>query len=180
MRTKLFAIFFVALSMIAMTGCGTAKPKDPQIAYEDSISHIVAQTLLQQREFVLTANRITLGSSGMLHVNDNLNFILVKGDECTLQLTLNNAMFAPFTAEGKVSNYTYSESKKGEAKVSFRFNGRLGSGTVTITLYKDSDMAMAYIDATFRRGRATFYGPVRSTSPTIIKIPKVQPQTTAE
>ena len=180
MRTKLFLILSIALSAIAMTGCGSAKPKDPKVAYEDSISHIVAQTLMQQRDFVLTANRITLGTSGMLHVYDNLNFILVDGDECTLQLTLNSAMFAPFTAKGTISNYKYSESKNGEAKVSFRFNGRIGSGTVTINLYKDSDLAVAYIDATFRRGRATFYGPIRSTSRTVIKIEKEQPHTPLE
>lgn len=178
MRTKLFVIsrlfviLGVALSVLAMTGCGAAKPKDPQQAYEDSISHIVAKTLMQNREFVLTANRITLGQSGMLYVSDNLNFIMVEGEECTIQLALNYGLFYPFTFKGTVTNYSYKESKNGEANVSFHFNGRIGSGDVIINLYKDSDSAVGYIDSTFRRGRASFYGPIRATSRTIIEIPK--------
>lgn len=176
MKNKIFAILSVLSSIVTMAGCGTAKTVDPQQAYEDSISHVVAQTLLQHKEFVLTADRITLGPSGMIYVSDNLNFIMVEGEECTIQLALNYGLFYPFTFKGTITNYEYKETKKGEANVSFNFNGRLGSGDVSINLYRDSDLAVGYINSTFRRGRASFYGPIRSTSRTIIELPKQQTQ----
>lgn len=156
--------------MVMSGGCGSSKPTDPQQAYEDSISHLVATKLLEQRQFVLTASRLTLGVSPIINVPDANNFIMLDGDECTVQMALTYNGMRPYTAKGTISNYKYNKSDKGDVTVSFRFNGRLGSGDVRIILHKGSNQATGYIDATFSRGRSTFYGAVYATSRQLIKL----------
>lgn len=172
-RYSIFMMLVMAAVLAFTSGCSSSKSqKDPEAALQDSLANIVANKLVDQRDFVLTASRITLGNSPMIQVFDNMNFIYVNGDDCTLQLSFNNANFPPFTAKGTVSNYSVTRGKKGETTVRFRFNGRLGTADVNIILYKDSNQATAYVDATFRRGRCTFYGELKPTSRQVIEIRK--------
>lgn len=169
--TRLFISLFLAALALTFSGCGTSKPKDPQKAYEDSIAYVVAKTLLERQQFVLTASRLQLGNSRMLTVSDANNFIMVDGNDGTIQMSLNYGLFGPYTAKGTISNYKYTEQKNGDATATFRFNGRIGSGDVRITVSKKAaNDATGYVDATFSRGRSAFFGAIYSIKQEVIKL----------
>lgn len=169
MKSKLL-IFTILLAAIAtMTSCSASRNRTPEQIRQDSIANIVAQKLIDDREFVLTANRVSIGSSPIIQVFENSNFILIDGDNCAMQLSPRSSAGA-FNARGTVSGYTVSKSKNGDVNVRFQFNGKLGTGDVFLTLYNGATQATAYIDATFGRGRSTFYGKIEPINSKVIKL----------
>lgn len=169
MKSK-FLIFSLLLAAIAtMASCSASRNRTPEEIRQDSIANIVANKLLENREFVLTANRISIGNSPIIQVFESSNFILVDGEKCAMQLSPRSSLGA-FNARGTVSGYSVSKSNNGDVNVKFHFNGKLGTGDVFLTLYAGSTNAVAYIDATFGRGRSTFYGKIEPIKTSVIKL----------
>ncbi len=169
MKSKLFIFSFLLAAVATMASCSATHNRTPEQIRQDSIANIVAQKLIDDREFVLTANRVSIGSSPIIQVFENSNFILIDGDNCAMQLSPRSSAGA-FNARGTVSGYTVSKSKNGDVNVRFQFNGKLGTGDVFLTLYSGGTQATAYIDATFGRGRSTYYGKIEPIKTSVIKL----------
>lgn len=169
MKSK-FIVFTLLLSaLVSMVGCTVGRNRTTEEIRQDSIANIVAQKIIADREFVLTANRVSIGSSPIIQVFEASNFILVNGDDCALQLSPRSSAGA-FNARGTVSGYSVSKSSNGDVNVKFHFNGKLGTGDVFLTLYAGGTRSVAYIDATFGRGRSTFYGKIEPIKTSVIKL----------
>lgn len=169
MKSKLIVLSILLAVFAMMASCSASRNRSPEQIRQDSIANVVAQKLITDREFVLTANRVSIGSSPIIQVFENSNFILIDGDACAMQLSPRSSAGA-FNARGNVSGYTVSKSKNGDVNVRFQFNGKLGSGDVSLTLYSGGTQATAYIDTTFGRGRSTFYGKIEPIKTSVIKL----------
>ncbi len=169
MKSKILVFALIIAAVATMASCSASKNRTPEQIRQDSIANVVAQKLIDDREFVLTANRVSIGSSPIIQVFETSNFILVDGDDCAMQLSPRSSAGA-FNARGTVSGYSVSKSENGDVNVKFHFNGKLGTGDVFITLYAGGTRAIGYIDATFGRGRSTFYGQIQPINSKVIKI----------
>lgn len=169
MKSKLLIFSLLLAAIATMVSCSASRNRTPEQIRQDSLANVVAQKLIDEREFVLTANRVSIGSSPIIQVFEESNFILVNGEECALQLSPRTSAGA-FNARGTVSGYQVNKSANGDINVKFHFNGKLGTGDVFLTLYAGGTQAMAYIDATFGRGRSSYYGRLQPISSKVIKL----------
>lgn len=169
MKSKLIIFSLLLAAVASMASCSASRNRTPEEIRQDSIANLVAQKLLDSREFVLTANRVSIGSSPIIQVFEESNFILVNGSDCALQLSPRSSVGA-FNARGTVSGYSVNKSANGDVSVKFHFNGKLGTGDVFLTLYAGGTRSVAYIDATFGRGRSTFYGKIEPIKTSVIKL----------
>lgn len=169
MKSKLLIFSILLVAIATMSGCSASHNRTPEQIRQDSLANVVAQKLIDDREFVITANRVSIGSSPIMQVFEESNFILVNGDECAMQLSPRNAA-GGFNARGTVSGYKVSKSANGDVSIRFNFNGKLGTGDVFITLYAGGTQATAYIDATFGRGRSSYYGRLQPINSKVIKL----------
>lgn len=169
MKSKLIILSLLLVAVSTMAGCSASHNRTPEQIRQDSLANVVAQKLIDDREFVITANRVSIGSSPIIQVFEESNFILVNGDECAMQLSPRNTA-GGFNARGTVSGYRVSKSANGDVSVRFNFNGKLGTGDVFITLYAGGTQATAYLDATFGRGRSSYYGRLQPISSKVIKL----------
>lgn len=168
MKKQLYIIAAIIVAIIASvstTGCKTGATS-AEAAYADSVANNVARLQLKYRQFVLTADRITINNSPILNVSDNTNFIHVDSVKGVVQISPSyfggpNSV-GGITITGDVSNYNIKESKNGDITVSYRVSAAIGSSDVRITLPNGGRNAEATINATFNRNRVTLYGEIRA------------------
>lgn len=160
------ALAFLATWAVVLTSCSSGRDvqKNEQIR-NDSIANAVAVKVIEGKAFMLSADQISSGSGRSLTVTNNTNFIIVEGDQATIQ-------FSPgigggpngvggFTFKGGVSFYKVKHANSGDVTVQFHFSSTLMSGDVSLTLYKRSTRATAYINSTYYRGKAQMWGTVK-------------------
>ncbi|MCF0181828.1 MAG: DUF4251 domain-containing protein [Muribaculaceae bacterium] len=133
----------------------------------DSVKHKFAGAALRKGMFALTATRVDLGHSGCYDfgLNESTNFVFQQGNNAMVQVALNTADpglngFGGITCEGHVSNPKYREDKKGNIYYDFTVMGASISATVSITVYKGSNYAQAYVNPIFESSAysITLYG----------------------
>ena len=160
----LAALGLVILSMTE-TGCSVSGGK---LTYEDSIANIAAQRLLQQGDFALVAERISIGRGGVRSVTPNTNFIIVTGSEATVQaspaITGGPNGVGGITFSGSISNYRVETNKKGQTTAKFHIQSRIGSAEVTIVLEKGYNGATGYVSGDFNGRDIVFYGSVQAST----------------
>ena len=93
------------------------------------------------------------------------NFVLVQGDKAIVQLAFNNGFsglngLGGITVEGSINNRKTKVSKKGDISYDFSVNGTSISAQVYITVYKNTNQAMVYINPNFNSNSMTVYGPL--------------------
>ncbi len=129
----------------------------------DSIDHVFAEEALNEGYFVLMADRINMRNYTYPNPQPNMNFVLVQGNKATIQLAFNNGSaglngLGGITVEGSVSGVKMRTDKKGKIYMDFSVMGAAVSAQVFITLYEDSNSAMAIINPNFGPGSMTVYG----------------------
>lgn len=136
--------------------------KDHEIV--DSIYHLKAELAAEDGYFVLQATEVR-NSYGHyeLGLNDNTNFMLMQGDKGIFQVAFNNMSagangLGGITLHGRISNKTLSHDKKGNTILTYTMIGRRMNATVTITIYKGSDQAIADVFPNLGNGRITLRG----------------------
>lgn len=161
----LIPLICIAIVMCT-SSCGSVSGGKSKYSYADSVAHNVARMQMTNRQFVLTASRITIGNSPTMNVTDNTNFVLVNGEDGIIQLSPRigggfNGV-GGFTTSGKVQDYKVKESNNGDLLVTFRLMATIGSAEVRINLFKGYNGAQALVDATFSRGKATLNGEIKA------------------
>lgn len=136
--------------------------KDHQIV--DSIFHLKAERAAFDGYFVLQATQVS-NSRGHyeLGLNDNTNFMLMQGDKGIFQVAFNNMNagangLGGITLHGRISNKQFKHDKKGNAIITYTMVGRRMNATVTITIFKESDQAIADVYPTLGNGRISLRG----------------------
>lgn len=162
MRTILFLL---ALITLVLTGCKTSKDPIATAAKEAEQKMLfdMAVQALNDREFVLEADRITFKYGRQAYVSPNTNFISMSGDEATIQLAFNSPYAGPngiggITVDGSVSNVKMKTDKKGNVSYSMNVMGAGVSATVTFDLIAGTNQCSARITPNFNSSVITFTG----------------------
>lgn len=136
--------------------------KDHEIV--DSIYHLKAELAADDGYFVLQATEVR-NSYGRyeLGLNDNTNFLLMQGDKGIFQVAFNNMSagangLGGITLHGNISRKELKYDKKGNTIITYMMIGRRMNASVTITLFKGSDQAIADVFPTLGNGRITLRG----------------------
>lgn len=136
--------------------------KDHQIV--DSIFNLKAAKAVADGYFVLQATEVR-NSYGRyeMGLNDDSNFLLMQGDKGIFQVAFNTVNPGPnglggITLHGNISKKDIKQDKKGNIIVNYNMIGSRMNASVTITIFKGGDQAIADIYPTLGNGRISLRG----------------------
>ena len=130
----------------------------------DSVFHLKAERAAIDGYFVLQATQVRNRFGHYeLGLNDNTNFLLMQGDKGIFQVAFNNMSagangLGGITLHGRISNMNVKNDKKGNTIVTYVMAGRRMNATVSITIFKESDQAVADIYPNLGNGAITLRG----------------------
>lgn len=118
---------------------------------------------LNERDFVLEADRVEFKRGRFAYVNASTNFVSLKGDKATIQLAFNGAMAGPngiggITVDGSASNVEMKTDKKGNVTFSMNVQGIAVSAYVTFRMAKGTNKCTATVTPNFNSNRMSFTG----------------------
>lgn len=131
--------------------------------YQDSLGFVVSQEAIKDKHFVIVADRVKFRRSPTINVNSSTNFVLVQGDNATVQLAFERGLsglngLGGITVEGRVSNMKIDYDKKGNLTCSMVVNGTAISADITFSLPKNGSTCYATVSSNFYPTKITFYG----------------------
>lgn len=120
--------------------------------YNDDVAYAKAANSLRRGYFVLMAENIQLGNTGYRHwdISSNSNFVLVQDEDGIIQFALNMANpgsngLGGWTGKGKVRNKRLTYEDNGDVNLQYDLVGSRVHASVTVTLYHNTNRAVAYI-----------------------------------
>ena len=124
---------------------------------------------INNKNFVLEADRVEGKRGQFVYVNSNTNFVAGNGDEATVQLAMNGAFSGPngvggITVEGKTSKVEIEQDKKGNVSFSMMVQGVGISAQLTFRMAKGSNECTATILPNFNSNRVSFTGKILPTA----------------
>lgn len=157
---------------MALCSCKTLTPEQ-QAAKEikealqekaDSMKFTFADKSLTDMDFVLEAGSLVFKNGTRAYVNSSTNYIAVSGDKAVVQVAPYNSGgpngIGGVTVEGTPSHFKIKTDKKGNRQASFSVTGINISATVSITLIKDSNRAIALVNPNFNSNSITLDGSI--------------------
>lgn len=140
--------------------------KEAKKAKEEAIQNAqfeVALQAIQNRKFILKADDVDFKRGHSSHVNDNTNFVMLNGDEASIQFNSNKALAGPngiggITVEGKASDIEMKTDKKGNILFEMNVHGSGVSAKVSFRMNKGSNYCSATVTPNFHNNRITFNG----------------------
>ncbi len=168
-------LFFIAI--IVLASCSSTKnvnkgQTDQQKVSEEALNNALfeqAVKALEDKDFVLEANRVDFRRGQSAFVSSNTNFVSVKDNKGTVQLALDGAMAGPnglggITVDGTVSNVKMDTDKKGNILYSMSIQGIGISATVSFNMIKGSNKCTATVTPNLNSNRISFTGMLFPTS----------------
>lgn len=118
---------------------------------------------LNDKDFVLEADRVEFKRGRFVYVTPSTNFVSVHGNEATIQLAFNGPVSGPngiggITVEGTTNNVRMKKDKKGNISYSFMVQGVAVSASVTIRMVKGTNKCTATVNPNFNSNRVSFSG----------------------
>lgn len=170
MLKRILSTIAVTLLIIAgislPSGCGSSS--GGKTSYEDSIANIAARRMMENGDFILVADRLTMGRGSTRSVTPNTNFVLVNQQtgEATVQASPGisggpNGV-GGITLSGTLNNYRVQTASNGLTTVKFHLSATIGSADVTIVLEKGYNGATAHVSGDFTGRDLTLYGKIQS------------------
>ena len=136
-------------------------------ALNDSVAHNRAALALERGQWVLQADRVSVGAMARTAagLNENANFVFQQGDQAMVQVAFNGANpglngLGGITVEGRVTNARLRQGDNGELYYSFHVSGSDINADVMVTVFRDSGQATATVSHTFGSGQLTLHGRV--------------------
>ncbi len=129
----------------------------------DSLLYEEAKQGIENKSFILEADRVVFKRGRTAYVMSNTNFVAVDGDKATVQVAFNvpasgwNGL-GGITVDGNVSGYKIKYSKKGNIDLRMNVTGVGISAQVTISIPKGTNRASADIYPNFNSNRLTLEG----------------------
>ena len=122
-----------------------------------------AMNAINVKDFVLEADKIIFKRGNFVYVNSNVNFVSMKDDRATIQLSFNFAPSGPnglggITVDGTVSGFEMKTDKKGLTTLSMMVQGVAVSANVTIKMFKGSNQCTATVTPNYNGNRISFVG----------------------
>lgn len=143
----------------------TKKEKKALQARVDSLQFVEAERAINEKAFVLEADRVVFKRGQSEYVNSNTNFVSVEEERATVQVSFNIPSAGPngvggVTVEGSFSKYDLKKDKKGNISLGINVTGAGISANVDIMLYKGSNKASVNILPNFNSNRITLEGTI--------------------
>lgn len=140
--------------------------KEAKKAKEEAIGNAqfeVAKKALEECKFVLKATDIDFKKGHTGHVNSSTNFVMLNGEEASIQFSSNTAILGPngmggLTVDGKASHIEMKTDKKGNITFKMSVQGTAISAKVEFRMTKGSNYCSATILPNFNSNRITFSG----------------------
>lgn len=161
MKTIVFLL--VSITLI-LAGC---KAQDPAVkeakAAQSQMDFDKAAQALNDREFVLEADRINFRNGQYAYVSSSTNFVSMSGEKSTIQLAFNSPYAGPngmggVTVEGTASNIKMNTDKKGNIIYSMNVFGTGVSAVVSITMIAGTNQCTAIVTPNLSGRVITFSG----------------------
>ena len=130
----------------------------------DSIYHLKAQRAAQDGYFVLQATQVSNSYGNYeMGLNEDTNFLLAQGDKGIFQVAFNNMSagangLGGITMHAHIRNKQVKQDKKGNTIITYSMIGSDMNASVTITIFKESDQAVADVFPTLGNGYITLRG----------------------
>ena len=132
---------------------------------EEARAYADAVQAINNRKFVLEADRITFKRGRSAFVTSNTNFVLLNGEKASVQVAFNGPYAGPngiggITVDGRVGEVKTATDKKGNVTCSFSVMGVGISAQVSIRLTHDTNKASVTINPNFNSNRLSLDGKV--------------------
>lgn len=132
---------------------------------EEAQAYASAVQAINNRKFVLEADRITFKRGQSVFVTSNTNFVLLNGEQASVQVAFNGPYAGPngiggITVDGRVGEVKTTTDKKGNVSCSFSVVGVGISAQVSIRLTHDTNNASVTINPNFNSNRLSLDGKV--------------------
>lgn len=132
---------------------------------EEARAYADAVQAINNRKFVLEADRITFKRGRSAFVTSNTNFVLLNGEKASVQVAFNGPYAGPnsiggITVDGRVGEVKTATDKKGNVTCSFNVMGVGISAQVSIRLTHDTNNASVTINPNFNSNRLSLDGKV--------------------
>lgn len=129
----------------------------------DSLLFEQSKQSIENKKFVLEADRVMFKYGTTAYVTSNTNFVMVNEDKATVQIAFNVPVSGPngiggITVDGLMSDFSMEEDKKGNLSVEFNVSGVGISARITISIPKGSSSATVNVSPTFNSNRLTLSG----------------------
>jgi len=132
--------------------------------HEDMIAFAKASNSMKRGYFVLLADHVSVGRSGYRHydINSNSNFVLCQNDDGIIQIALNSGSpgtngLGGWTGKGTIRNKKIRYDKDGNVFMQYDLVSAKVNATVSITLYSNSNYALAQVTGGYP---ITIYGKI--------------------
>ena len=136
------------------------KQKQAQL---DSIYAIEIKAAIDNKKWVLEADRLSNKQGNTVNVNSTLNFVAIEGEEAYVQLGRNTGMgpngVGGVTVRANVTKYDVNVNKKGTYYIQVFLSSTVGSFDIRIDLNSTGQMATATISGNSSK-RITYSGVV--------------------
>lgn len=134
-----------------------------QQALNDSIDFAKALQAIESLDFVLEADRASFKRGESLSVSTITNFISVSDDQAVIQVSPVYAGGGPngvggITLKGTGSGFKLKTDKKGNVVLHFSVNGVGLSATVTLSMSRGSNRAIATVSPNYHSNTVTLSG----------------------
>ena len=183
MKTKHFITMIAAMGLgltAALTGCAsggmtvtdadgnvrqlTKDEKKRAQEITDSLNFAVALDAVENREFVLEADKLVFKYGQQAYVSSSTNFIALYGEKAVVQVAPFNSGgpngVGGITLDGRVTNLEMKKEKSGSVMLSMNVMGPIISAQVVMRLIERSNRATVTISSNFRSSRITLEGVV--------------------
>lgn len=162
----LIAIFCIAGSALAQEKKKMSKEERKAAEKELGIRLFnQAKEAIENKSFVLEADRIVFKYGQSTYVTSTTNFVSVNDDKATVQIAFPGARLGPnglggITVDGTLSKYVIKYDKKGNLSLSFSVQGIGISAQVLVRMSDGSNIATADISPNFNSNRMTMRGSI--------------------
>ncbi|MDE5626766.1 MAG: DUF4251 domain-containing protein [Candidatus Amulumruptor sp.] len=130
----------------------------------DSLNFAVALDAVENREFVLEADKLVFKYGQQAYVSSSTNFIALYGEKAVVQVAPFNSGgpngVGGITLDGRVTNLEMKKEKSGSVMLSMNVMGPIISAQVVMRLIERSNRATVTISSNFRSSRITLEGVV--------------------
>ncbi len=173
MKRSMFAMGLLAMCLGIGTATAQNKTKEQRKieraerkALQDSLdmqNFREAVTALDNKQFVLEADKVIFKYGQVAYVTSNTNFVALKGDKAVVQIAFNIPISGPnglggITVQGTASNIKAKTDKKGNRYFSMNVMGTGISAQVNITMPYGTNEADVDILPNFNSNHLTLSG----------------------
>ncbi len=169
-------LFFALILLLASCGSAMTPEEKAAKAQKEAANAEMEQVLYNQavaaldnKTFVLEAERVDFKRGNFQYVNQTTNFVSMDGDNATIQLALNGPAIGPngiggITVEGKASDVKKTVDKKGNVSWSMHVMGIGISATVFFRMTNGTNDCTATVSPDYSGNIISFTGSLYPTS----------------